>query len=179
MTPREADIRRRVTIPDHRVTGHISPNDVRAYLQATGWRIAAEVPTFFVRCKGAKQQWQRSPSDHADKQELVNVISDLALTERRTAGEVLRAIEALAGTPSMKTGITRGDLSEIVESIPALRALPGVRPWSAKRLARAVERLKSRARGEDNLLRLAYLDGAVRVLVEIDRRIAATLRRHR
>lgn len=179
MTTRAADTRRRITIPDRLVTGHVSPSDVRAYLGATGWRIAADVPTFFERRTGTKRQSQRSPSDDADKQELVNAIGDIALAERRTAGEVLRAIEAMAGTPSMKVGITRGDLSEIAEGIPALRELPGVRPWSAKRLARSVEKLRSRAQNEDDLISLAYLDGAVRVLVAVDRRIAATLRRRR
>ncbi|WP_437721817.1 hypothetical protein [Sorangium sp. So ce861] len=176
MTPREADIRRRIIIPDHRVTGHISPNDVRAYLRATGWSFA-DTSGHFRRYKGAKRQSQQSPLDDASQSELVNIIHDLAWHERRSMGEVLRDIEAMAGTPSMKTRLTRDDLSEIAEGIPALRELPGVRPWSAKRLARSVEKFRSRAQNEDDRFSLAHLDGAIRVLVEVDRRIAATLRR--
>ncbi|WP_438023568.1 hypothetical protein [Sorangium sp. So ce233] len=121
MTTRAADIKRRITIPDRLVTGKVSPSAVRAYLRATGWCIASDAPTFFERLVGTRRQSQRSPSDHADEQELANAIGDIARAERRTAGEVLRDIEAMAVTQSMRAGIRRDDLSEIAETIPKER----------------------------------------------------------
>jgi hypothetical protein len=161
---REAARRRRVKVCDP-VFGRVSPNDIRAYLLATGWVLDEKTP-FFDRPSQPDIGGIRDPFDGAPADSLATTISDLGDALRRRPGDVLRAIEAHArGEPAVGTlpprpTITSEDLSDLAEGIAGLRGLPGVRPWSAARLARAVEEI------DDPLLSVA-----ASILVEVGRRL--------
>ncbi|HEX2591257.1 MAG TPA: hypothetical protein VHL34_07160 [Rhizomicrobium sp.] len=84
--------KRRVTVHDP-VEGDVSPNDVRAYLLATGWTLKHGL---FEQVAGDTTRHIRCPLDDETAREIAVLICDIASITQRTPGEVLRSVEALA-----------------------------------------------------------------------------------
>ena len=104
MTQRQAKRRRRVTVCDP-VKGRVSPNDIKAYLVATGWKLVengcfehVDVEKVPLWCP-----WDDEPAKY-----LKLLIKSIACRMRCAPSSALRAIEAHArGEPAVEPPATR------------------------------------------------------------------------
>lgn len=104
MTQRQAERRRRVTVCDP-VKGSVSPNDIKTYLVAAGWKLLEH--GYFERVDKERGS-VRCPWDDEPARYLEEVIGSIAFWRRCSPGAVLRAIEAhVRGEAAVEPPATR------------------------------------------------------------------------